>query len=260
MRRNLPETPAWPLRAMLFDLGGTLIDYLGGAPSWPAMELPGVYGLHACLAEAGFPMEADAFADLFVRAIEDRWLAAIQGIGDPPSLALLVDEACVTAGFGLSDELRQAAIASFCAPIAERAVLADGAADVLQRLHDAGIRIGLISNSIWPGETHRLDLQRHGLLDYFDATFFSVETGLWKPDTRVFEQALAALGAAPQEAAFVGDQLEEDIGGAKRAGLRAILIGGTPQNVDGAAPDWSTPDASIRTLWELPEALATLWR
>jgi putative hydrolase of the HAD superfamily len=243
---------------MLFDLGGTLIDYLGGAASWPAMELPGVHGLHACLTTAGFTMEEATFADSFVHTIEDRWRAAIHDAADPPILASLIDEACFEAGLQLSHELRQQAISSFCGPIAERCLLADGAPEVVRWLHESGVRLVLISNSIWPGEMHRRDLQRHGLLQYFDATLFSTETGLWKPDPRVFERALTEVGVAADEAAFVGDQLVEDIGGAKRVGLRTIQIGGTPQNLDGTGSESIQPDASIRSLWELPEVLLRL--
>jgi putative hydrolase of the HAD superfamily len=129
----------------------------------------------------------------------------------------------------------------------------------VQWLHDAGVRLALISNSIWPGDIHRLDLQRYGLLESFDATLFSAETGLWKPDPRVFERALAEVGAAAEQAVFVGDQIVEDIGGAKRAGMQAIQIGGTPQNLDGEGNEGLRPDGSIRTLWELPETLVGLF-
>src|SRR3954462_725399 len=107
-----------PVRAVIFDLGGTLIDYLGGAGSWPAMEVPGVQALHACLAAAGFPVEADVFCAGFVQSIESSWRAAIDAVGDPPTLASLVEKVCSDAGFGLTDELREAAVAAYCAPIA----------------------------------------------------------------------------------------------------------------------------------------------
>lgn len=242
---------------MIFDLGGTLIDYLGGAASWPAMELPGVYALHTCLAAAGFPIEAELFCQGFVQSIEQRWRAAIAG-GDAPTLAGLVDEVCFAAGFGLTEDLRRAAVAAYCAPIAERAAVGEGAADVLAWLRSRGVRLGLISNTVWPADAHRLDLERYGLLPYFHVTLFSSETGLWKPDPRVFHRAIEELGARPDEAVYIGDQLAEDIGGARRAGLRAILFGDLPQNVERPEAAAHTPDGQIRALGELPELLADL--
>jgi putative hydrolase of the HAD superfamily len=243
------------LTAVIFDLGGTLIDYLGGAASWPAMEIPGVQALYGCLAAAGFPIEAEVFCDGFVRSIELHWRAAIDGAGDPPTLASLVEEVCAAAGFGLTDELRQAAVAAYCAPIAERAAVGEGAADVMVWLRDRGIRIGLISNTVWPADAHRRDLERYGLLHHFDAMLFSSETGLWKPDPRVFQRALEAVGARADQAVYVGDQLAEDIGGAHRAGLRAILYGELPQNVERREITEFRPDAQISALSELPEVL-----
>jgi len=244
---------------VIFDLGGTLIDYLGGAVSWPAMEMPGVRALHACLWAAGFPVEAEAFCDSFVRSIEVSWRAAIDGVGDPPTLAGLVAEVCAAAGFGLADELCQAAVGAYCAPIAERAVVTQGAAEVLAWLRGGGIRLGLISNTVWPADAHRRDLERYGLLTYFDVTLFSSETGLWKPDRRVFLRALEELGVAPHETVYIGDQLAEDVGGALQAGLRAILFGDLPQNVDGPEAERYVPHGQIRSLAELPGVLPTFW-
>jgi FMN phosphatase YigB (HAD superfamily) len=244
---------------VIFDLGGTLIDYLGGAPSWPAMELPGVRALHACLAAAGFPVEADPFCEGFVDSIERSWRSAIDGIGDPPTLAGLVAEVCTAAGFGLTDEVRQAAVTAYCAPIAEHAVVAERASEVLAWLHGNGVRLGLISNTVWPADAHRRDLERYGLLEYFDVTLFSSETGLWKPDRRVFLQALNALRAGPREAVYIGDQLAEDVGGAAQAGLSAILFGSLPQNVQGPEAERHRPHGEIGCLTELPGVLAKLF-
>ncbi len=254
---NCPEDATLRIKAVIFDLGGTLIDYLGGAASWPAMEVPGVQALHSCLAAAGFPIEAEVFCDGFIRGIENSWRAAIEGAGDPPTLASLVDEVCVAAGFGLTAELRQAAVAAYCAPIAEAAVVGDGARDVLEWLQARRVRLGLISNTVWPGDAHRRDLERHGLLDYFHATLFSSETGLWKPDPRVFERALDALGTSAAETVYIGDQLAEDIGGARRAGLRGVLFGDLPQNVDRREIMAAEPHAQISSLRELPDLLSS---
>lgn len=223
------------------------------------MELPGVRALHACLAAAGFPAEADVFCDGFVQSIEQRWRAAIDGASDPPTLAGLVAEVCAAAGFGLTDAVHQAAVAAYCAPIAQGAAVGEGAAEVLGWLHGRGVRLGLISNTVWPADAHRLDLQRYGLLRYFDVTLFSSETGLWKPDSRVFHRAVEELGARPEETVYIGDQLAEDIGGARRAGLRAILFGDLPQNVSGLEAATHRPHGQINALYELPDVLARLF-
>jgi putative hydrolase of the HAD superfamily len=254
---ELPHPPT-ALGAVIFDLGGTLIDYLGGAPSWPEMEFPGVQALHDCLSAAGFPIDAEAFRESFIAAMDHRWRAATEGISDPPTLASLILEACHAAGFHLEAELHETAIAAYCAPIAERAAVAGGAEPLLAWLRGHGVQIGLISNTIWPAEVHRLDLERHGLLHHFQTTIFSSETGLWKPDPRIFGRALQELDIPAERAVFVGDRLMEDVQGAQRAGLRAVFVEGTLDYADIDASAF-IPDARITQLADLPFALARLW-
>jgi putative hydrolase of the HAD superfamily len=248
--------PSW-VQAVLFDLGGTLIDYLGGAPSWPAMEMPGVLALHACLTAAGFSGEAQLFSDRFIHAMDTRWRAATAGRSDPPTIHSLVEEMCNAAQFALDEELRRAAAAAYYAPIAARAVAATGARETLAWLRGHGIRLGLISNTLWPGEAHRLDLDRYELLPHLDALAFSSECGLWKPDPRIFELVLGQLGVTSDHAVFVGDRLAEDVRGAQRAGLRAIWLD-NGENNENLEPGAVMPEATIRTLTELAGAFAAM--
>jgi putative hydrolase of the HAD superfamily len=57
-----------------------------------------------------------------------------------------------------------------------------------------------------------------------DFVVISAEVGVRKPDPRIFEEALRRAGVAAGEAVHVGDLPEEDIEGARRAGLGAFLI------------------------------------
>jgi len=254
---------AWPsappgLEAVIFDLGGTLIDYLGGAPKWPEMEFPGIQALHDTLSAAGFSLDADVFRDNFIAAMDQRWRAATAGNGDPPTLIGLIADLALAAEFHLDQDLHQAAAASYWGPIAERAEVRENARDVLHWLKRHGIRTGLISNSLWPAHAHHLDLERYGLFELLDHTLFSSETGLWKPDPRIFETSLAALNTSADRAVFVGDRLAEDIHGAHRAGLRSVLLEGTQDYSDLDPTDFH-PDATIRRLAELPGSLIAMF-
>lgn len=69
-------------------------------------------------------------------------------------------------------------------------------------------------------DVRRLPLGRH-----FDAVFNAGEEGMPKPDPRIFDKALAALGGiAPQEAIHIGDSWTEDALAAHAAGLQAVWI------------------------------------
>ena len=96
-----------------------------------------------------------------------------------------------------------------------------GAVETLQELRRRGRRLGMISvcseevSRLWP------ETAFHGL---FDAEVFSCDVGLSKPDPRIYRACLDELGIEPQEAVFVGDGANDELAGAERAGLRAVLI------------------------------------
>lgn len=75
--------------------------------------------------------------------------------------------------------------------------------------------------------------------------------GIWKPNRAIFEHALDALGVAPHEAVFVGDNPREDILGAQAVGMRGVLIASR----EFAQGDVQ-PDATINHVAELLPLIA----
>ncbi|MGH7986105.1 MAG: HAD-IA family hydrolase [Candidatus Binataceae bacterium] len=95
------------------------------------------------------------------------------------------------------------------------------AASLLRGLKAQGLQLGMISNFDW--RLYAI-LDGLGLLAYFDSVTISSEAGWAKPSAEIFRVALAKHGASPVEALHVGDSLPLDIGGAKAAGIAAILL------------------------------------
>jgi HAD superfamily hydrolase (TIGR01509 family) len=91
----------------------------------------------------------------------------------------------------------------------------------LTRLRNAGLRLGVVSNS--DGRVEQA-LAEAGLREYFDVVIDSSLAGIEKPDPAIFLAALAALGVAPEEALYVGDLYEVDVVGARAAGIEAVLL------------------------------------
>jgi len=92
---------------------------------------------------------------------------------------------------------------------------------VLRSLVDAGLRIGLISNTqrcLTSFQDH-FDLQ--GLIT---ATVSSSDHGRMKPHPSIFAAALEQIGVQPVDSVMVGDSIRHDVEGALRAGMRAILL------------------------------------
>lgn len=100
----------------------------------------------------------------------------------------------------------------------------------LDRLRDAGLALGVVSNS--DGRVVGA-LTAAGLIDCFDAVIDSALAGVEKPDPRIFLTALDAIGVAPADALYVGDLFDVDIAGARGAGLAAVMI--VPEGSDAPA-------------------------
>jgi HAD superfamily hydrolase (TIGR01458 family) len=75
---------------------------------------------------------------------------------------------------------------------------------------------------------------------------------LGKPDPAFFEQALLSIGVAANEAVMVGDDIENDIAGAQRAGLRAVLVCTGKHNADSPLLERVRPDAILDSVVDLP--------
>lgn len=101
---------------------------------------------------------------------------------------------------------------------------APGAVDLLRELHDEGLRVAVISNTVGePGAFLRPTLQRMGFDPFVDAYVFSDEHPWTKPAPELFRWTLERLGARPADAIHVGDGWS-DIEGARRAGFRAGIL------------------------------------
>lgn len=97
----------------------------------------------------------------------------------------------------------------------------DDAKPTLCALRERGKGLGLISN--WDARLERV-LEEKGLSERLDWTVISHQVGSEKPDGAVFRRALNLCGLPPPRVAHVGDSYEEDVVGARRAGLHALWL------------------------------------
>ena len=96
-------------------------------------------------------------------------------------------------------------------------------------------------------------LRKNGLT--FDHVITSEGARAYKPRPRIFEMALAELGAEPDQVVHVGDSLTADVEGAGCVGIRTVWV--NRSGVVRGASD-PQPDHEIRDLTPLPELLAGL--
>jgi HAD superfamily hydrolase (TIGR01509 family) len=244
---------ASPVRALLFDLWGTLIVEQAEVSARRSLlrrtSIASVLhdlGLSrgddeieaACLA-AGSDLERlhASEADMSARA---RTILHVRHLDE--SLPDRLDD----------DAWRRMDEAVLAPALTHPPAVMDGAAAVLADVKALGLPIALVSNAgMTPGFILRRILEDHGLLRHFDALIFSDEVELAKPHPAIFAHALDELGVEASEAVFVGDQPVLDVFGSRRAGLWTVQIGDLP-------PDGAEPHARIDALAELVPALRSL--
>lgn len=100
---------------------------------------------------------------------------------------------------------------------------------MLRRLREGGIKVAVLSNA---GVPIRTVLDREGITPWVDATVISYEVGAVKPDVRIFQAALDAIGITAQNALMVGDSATDDIGGTA-LGIRTLILPRTKGSVHG---------------------------
>jgi putative hydrolase of the HAD superfamily len=94
---------------------------------------------------------------------------------------------------------------------------------VLQTLRDAGVKLAIVSNAAFRPRSMREQLHHLELFDFFDATVYSSELGIRKPNAAIYEEALRLVDVAPGRALFIGDRLREDVRGPRAVGMDAVL-------------------------------------
>jgi len=94
-----------------------------------------------------------------------------------------------------------------------------------EALRAEGIKVGVLSNTIWPREWHEGFFARDKVGHLVDGDVYTSEIAWTKPSPHAFRAAMDAVGAAdPARCVYVGDRLFDDVYGAQHAGMRAIHV------------------------------------
>ncbi len=124
---------------------------------------------------------------------------------------------------------------------------------VLEEIQKMGLKIGLISNVNSRGQVPA-NLTDYAIRAYFDPVVLSSEYGRRKPDPSIFHFAARLANVPTGACAYIGDRIERDIKGARKAGFRlAIQI--RHDYLHGEEDTGATPDAVIDNMTELLDLL-----
>jgi putative hydrolase of the HAD superfamily len=211
------------IKTVIFDLGGTLIEYAGERDAWPQLEMPGLNAAFAVLAEAGLQLPSfEKFLEVAYEMLPGRWADATTGKLNLTTASFLTEVLDLLQVQQPDRRTLDLAVTSYEAAVCAGATMMPHAQEVVEQLSRDGYRLGLISNTMYRGQSHLADMERFGLNSYFESMLFSADANKWKPTRAPFNQVMSDLRAAPESTVFIGDDPGADVTGARRAGMHVI--------------------------------------
>ncbi|WP_297495018.1 HAD family hydrolase [Thermococcus sp.] len=199
------------MKLVSFDVWNTLLD-INVMLDAMAVELSKLVG--ACIIDV---VEGIMLTRERIKAMRSKQ------VGNPER-ALEESQELLAGLLGINVELVRRATARAVLRVDDEIVLS-GAKETLEGVKRRGLKITVTGNVMfWPGSYTRLLLERFGLMDYIEGTFFADEVKAFKPLREMFEKPLKAFNVKPEEAIHIGDTYAEDFEGALKAGLWAVWI------------------------------------
>lgn len=246
------------LKAILFDMDDTLIDWSGWSGEWRSLERRHLQQVYELLASASRSLNTDmeTFIGHYSGLLRDAWIAARANLLAPHNGKLLL-QSLSHFGFVEDEQLGiHECIQAYNWRGAPGVCVFPDVPPMLTKFQQLGIKMGIVTNASQPMQMRDTELEAFGLLQYFPdkpARISAADVGYLKPHEAIFTHALNALGTTAEETVFIGDNPVADIAGAQSAGMKAILrvTSPAPSLISGLI----VPDAAINSLEELPKIL-----
>ena len=232
-----PGKPRTRVAAVIFDWGGTLTP-------WHDIDQDALWQ-QVCARH--YPAADAARLAAAVRAAElELWL-----LGEREQRSATLADVFARAGLSADDTL----LTSYFEAWDPHTFTDPDATPVLTELRRRGIKVGVLSNTMWPRTAHERIFARDRVLDLIDGAVYSSEIPWVKPHPEAFRAVMAAIGVTdPASCVFVGDRPIDDVRGAAAAGLRTVLV----PNSRVPGQDSTAPDAVITRLPDLLPLLDTI--
>jgi len=230
-----------PIRAVVFDMGGTLEDlyydetireeatrglceFLHGLELDPGLSLPELQATVLSGIEAYQAWREESEIELPPERVWREFIFTDHGLS-PERLTAAAED--VTFFYETHYQVRR---------------LRPEAPTVLEALRKRGSHLAIVSNTL----SRRLvpsKLADYGIAHYFDPVVTSASLGWRKPNARIFEEAARLMQLPPEACAYVGDTVSRDVIGARRAGyglviqIKSFLTDKADSGTDSVAPD-----------------------
>ena len=232
------------IRAVLFDLGDTLLDF-------QPMDRPALFRgvaetTYGFLQSRGCALPAfGTYYRRHIWAVRRAYIWATLRGREIDSVRAM-QRFCAKQGYPTDEAFITDLLWMWYQPIIPRSSVAADVIPTLQSLRDAGLKMGIVSNTLLPGRVLDRHLEMVGLKEFFPVRVYSSEITYRKPKPIIFQAALAEIAVGADECLFVGDMVKTDIVGARRVGMRSVL------RRTARKQNYSAADDVIDCIGELP--------
>ncbi len=209
------------LRAIFFDMGGTIETF----DFTPELRIQATYGIQRILEDGGIQLNLtnQELYEIVSDGLKRYHEISIQDLNELPPLKVWKD--FILQDFDVDvNQLESVAeeLACYVELNYYHRELRPEIPHVLEEIQKMGLKIGLISNVNSRGQVPT-NLKRYDIQNYFYPVVLSSEYGRRKPDPAIFHYAARLANVPTSECAYVGDRINRDIVGARKAGFQLAI-------------------------------------
>ncbi len=237
-----------PFKAVIFDYIGTLVKCRNYTMDSSKQKL-----CNALIAE-GFDINREKFLTAYDLSHEKYRKVRYEQLREVTN-AVWVAEALGNLGFEVTEDNPgiKAALNIFFQDFIDTLELRDCAKKLLHQTQKQR-KVGLISNFTYAPVIYK-SLRKLGISKFFNVVVVSQQVGWRKPSSQIFQFTLKSLELRANEAVYIGDSPNEDINGAKQAGLKTVFVPSQFNSLKDLEESKQEPDYIAKDLMLLSQML-----